>query len=277
MAAPFKPKQVLTLSADDIAEMQGDGSQQVIRQALKLIPPLTSTSVLHDSACGAGAVTETIMDANPPSGIKIHATDLNPTFVAGTKNLAQEKSWNNVETATMDARKLEFPDNTFDLSVTAFMFHCMSGGDKAATEICRTLKPGGTALVTIWKEMPHVPAILAAHYKTRPTSTPLPALLHEEPFTEVDLFDLLRSGGFEKIETHEVVADIRIGELERWAKLAWSYLGRLPGEPEWLKRDEEKWDEAVSTIIDEMNNTAEKDAEGALHMRFVATVVVARK
>ncbi len=123
----------MTLDADDLRDMQGDVSQQAIRIAIHL-EPFTSKSVVHDNACGAGAVTEMIMESNPPTGVQIYATDINPDFVAGTKQLSESNNWP-VTTGVMDARKLEFEDNMFSHSFTAFAFHCMAGGDTTAKEI----------------------------------------------------------------------------------------------------------------------------------------------
>jgi SAM-dependent methyltransferase len=277
----FKPKQHITLSATDLAELQGDGSPQAIKASLSFAPPFEVTSIVHDNACGAGAVTELILTADPapPSGIRIHATDIDANFVAGTKTMTEERGWP-VETGIMDARKLRFGDNFFTHSFTAFAFHCMPCGEDAAKEIHRTLQPGGTAIAMIWSSMPHVAAFQEAHWRTRGRDGVMPSLLLDEPpFTGKDLENLLRAGGFDNIEMHDMAVKVKIVNMEHWAQLGWSYLGRLPGTKEWNEEDEERWDEAIETIIDEMqkHGRSEKGDNGEVFLKFTACVAVAEK
>jgi hypothetical protein len=121
MSSSFKPKQALTLSSADLAALQGDGSAQAIKTSLSSTPPFTSASVVHDNACGAGAVSEIILNSTPPppSGIQIHATDISPDFVAGTKAYVASKDWP-VTTAVMDMRALDFTDDFFTHNFTAW-------------------------------------------------------------------------------------------------------------------------------------------------------------
>lgn len=286
MSTSFKPKQHITLSTADLIELQGDGSQQAIRATLKNYTPAFETaSIIHDNACGAGAVTESIMTSEPapPSGIKIHATDIDANFVAGTKAVVESKGWP-VTTAVMDARSVSFTSDFFTHSFTAFAFHCMPEGEKAGKEIYRTLKPGGTAIAMIWTTMPHVRVLQEAHWTTRGRDGPMPAFLPDEPlFTGEDLVNLLKSGGFKEVETHELHIKVRIGnrtgDMERWAQLAWSYLGRLSGPEEWKRDDEAKWDEAIRYITEglQQDGRTERGADGSVFMKFVASVAVAKK
>ncbi|KAF2243808.1 S-adenosyl-L-methionine-dependent methyltransferase [Trematosphaeria pertusa] len=282
MTTPFKPKQCLTLSAAAMAEMQGDGSQQAIKYFLKLTPLLTSASIVHDNACGAGAVTELIMTSEPPppSGLRIHATDINERFVADTKALVESKGWP-VTAQVMNAKKLSFEDNYFSHSFTAFAFHCMPGAEHAAMELYRTLQPGGTAVAAIWTSLPFVTVFQQAHWATRGRQAPLPSLLQGvEDVNDQEFVKLLEAGGFKDVQTHEIVAKTRIStDLERWANLVWSYLGRRPREDEWTVEDEKKWEEAIKIAVEEMHKKGRMEVgeDGALYIRFVGCVAVMRK
>ncbi len=90
-------------------------------------------------------------------------------------------------------------------------------------------------MVLIWTDLPHVEPLQRSSRVTLPPGTPLPALLDETPFTQQNLCDLLKIGGFSNIKTQEVNAKIHIPDLRRWATLCWSFLGRLPGEEIWLR------------------------------------------
>lgn len=154
----FVPKQITQYQAEHLAELQGDVSGMAIHYCLNLIPPFQTGDVVHDNACGSGAVTESIMAANPPPGIHIHATDVNPQFVQGVESLAKSKDWP-VTAAVMPAQALTFQDNKFTQSITSFAFHCLGDHDEAARQIYRTLHPAGVAIATIWVFMPYVDAL----------------------------------------------------------------------------------------------------------------------
>jgi ubiquinone/menaquinone biosynthesis C-methylase UbiE len=75
----FQPKQITQYQAEHLSELQGDVSEQATRFTLSLLSPFKEGEMLHDNACGSGAVTETIMRQGPPA-IHIHATDINPNL-----------------------------------------------------------------------------------------------------------------------------------------------------------------------------------------------------
>lgn len=228
-------------------------------------------------ACGSGAVTSTILEQNP-TNITIDATDVNEQFVAGCAALAEQKKWP-VTTAVMSAQELTFPNDKFTHSFTSFAFHCLGDHDTAAKKIYRTLKPGGTAIASIWIYMPHVDALQHAHWRTRGKEGPMPALLPLEGFQEKDLRKALETGGSApvNITCSEKDCFLKITDLKRWAQLAWSYLGTLP--TGWTQRDEDKWDEAVSDIVErlESGDGISKNEKGETVLRMVACVAIAKK
>ncbi|KAI0394489.1 S-adenosyl-L-methionine-dependent methyltransferase [Xylariaceae sp. FL0594] len=274
------PKQITEYQIEHLAELQGDVSEQATKYFLGLIPPINAGDVIHDNACGHGAVTAAIMASNPPTGIHIHATDINEEFVKGVKGLVKSNGWP-VTTAVMPAQKLTFKDNMFTKSITSFAFHCIGDRDKAARQIYRTLKPGGYAIASIWVFMPHVKALQHAHWETRGEDAPLPTLLEEDECQESHLRDALKAGGFtdEDISCSETTAHLKVpqGGLKRWAQLAWSYLGQPPSG--WSQADEEHWDRALDDIEKQLQSgdgiTTGPNGETVMEMR--AVVAVAKK
>lgn len=273
----FLPKKVIKYDASRLAELQGTVSEQAIKQSLTLIPPFYPGDKIHDNACGAGAVTECIMQTNP-SNIHIDATDINPQFVEDCKALAAKNKWP-ASVGLKSAQELTFPDNNFTHSYTSFAFNCIGGADAAAKEIYRTLKPGGVAIASIWTHMPHLDALQKAHFRTRGRDAAMPPLLLAESFKQPDLQRCLEVGGFakEQIECHERDCYVKIQDLERWAQLAWSYLGRLS--TGWTQTDEEKWDEAIGDIVQNLGSggAMEVNEQGEKVLQFVACIATARK
>ncbi|KAL5345034.1 hypothetical protein ACLOAV_009987 [Pseudogymnoascus australis] len=114
-----------------------------------LAPQVTSTSVIHDNACGPAVVTSEILsqvslDITP----SIAATDISPAMITASENIIKTNNWNAVTAAVMDSQSLSFEDNTFSHSFTNFLVPSQPG---APSEIYRTLKHGGTALFNVWK------------------------------------------------------------------------------------------------------------------------------
>ncbi|KAF2179225.1 S-adenosyl-L-methionine-dependent methyltransferase [Zopfia rhizophila CBS 207.26] len=273
----FLPKQITTYEAAHLAELQGDVSETAIKYTLELVPPFSQGDVIHDNACGSGAVTETIMGLHPPA-IHIDATDINPQFVAGCAVAVQKNGWP-VSTKVESAQELTFPDNYFTHSFTNFAFHCLGDHDIAAKQVHRTLKPGGTAIASIWIYMPHVDALQHAHWRTRWKEGPMPVLLPLEGFQEADLRKALEAGGFQpnNISFSEKDCFLKIRDLKRWAQLAWSYLGTLPSG--WTKNDEDKWDETIADIVEQLESGdgISKNESGDTVLRMVACVAIAKK
>ncbi|KAI0391102.1 S-adenosyl-L-methionine-dependent methyltransferase [Xylariaceae sp. FL0594] len=280
----FEPKQKMKVGFEDLEELMGGVSDTANRYSLGLIPPLQTGDVVHDNACGSGAVTNAIMTTEErPSGIHIFATDINTEFVKGVQKLAEKNNWPLVEASDMPAEALKFKDGMFTHSITNFAFNCIGAHEAAAREVYRTLRPdGGVAIASVWAYMAHVAALQHAHYRTRDEEEPMPTLLPLKPFGEEDLRAALRAGGFadDKIECHYTTAYLTVpaGGLESWARLAWSYLGPLPSG--WLESDEERWEEAIADIVEQLQPGKagiKAGPNGESVMEFRAIIAVARK
>ena len=280
MAQGFVPKQVIKFEASHLQELQGDVSEDIIRTAMGFLGPVPPGGIIHDNACGSGAVTKSIMTSTgpgPPKDVHVHATDVNERFAKGTEALAKQHGWP-VTASVMDAYNLAFPDNYFDQSYTIFLFHGLSDGKKAAANIYRTVKPGGKMCAAVWIDMPTIDALKQAHWATRGQDGPLPVALSAEIHTVGQLKAALKDGGFEesKIQTHQVDAYLKISDLKRWSHLAWSYFGILPHG--WNKDDEKKWDQAMAIIEKEVKGSRNTTMEdNILTIKFVAAVAIATK
>jgi ubiquinone/menaquinone biosynthesis C-methylase UbiE len=138
--AQFVPKQRLSLTPALMQELMGDASLQVARTCVALVPPMTSSSLLLDNACGNGVVTEAVMEVQRPGNFIIHATDMNPKMCEATAALAASKGWsNNVGTAAMPSESLEFDSDTFTHSFSNFIVNQAQDPDKVVANIYRTL------------------------------------------------------------------------------------------------------------------------------------------
>lgn len=107
----------------------------------------------------------------------------------------------------------------------------------------------------------------------------MPTLLPLEGFQEADLRKALVAGGFqsENITCTNEDCYLSVPDLQRWAQLAWSYLGLLPNG--WSQDDENKWHEAVDDTVEQLKSGdgISKNERGETVMKMVACVAVATK
>ncbi|KAG8161041.1 hypothetical protein KVR01_009305 [Diaporthe batatas] len=268
MATPFIPKQALKFDGALLQELQGDVSDTIARDLLREdLPPIVPSSVIHDNGCGYGAVTMAVMNSNPPENIQIHATDA---------KLAENPSCP-VKIENMDACNLTFPDNTFNLSLSTFVFVGLSDSVAAAKHIRRTLQSGGTAAVAVWKEMPWHLALENAHHKTRGAGERMAPFLTNSWYKKERLQQVTTDAGWKDVKYVEKTAWLNLGaDLKRWATIAWTFLATPVGG--WQQRDEDKWDEAIDFIVNELSQSQWHKVEDGIHkIRMVADVAIYQK
>jgi len=90
-------------------------------EAIKSVPSITSSSVVHDNASGPGIVTAAIISSFASSSDlpKIYATDLSGARI---KKLNAKPWADKVDAQVMNAMELTFPDAMFTHSFTNFVF-----------------------------------------------------------------------------------------------------------------------------------------------------------
>ena len=83
---------------------------------------------------------------------KVIAIDIHPednAFGFSEKTLEKFGKRPNVECKMMDAQKMDFEDNSFDIVILTEVLEHIPNDVKAAQEIIRVLKPGGFLLLTV--------------------------------------------------------------------------------------------------------------------------------
>lgn len=180
--------------------------KNIARNCIALIPPITSSSIVLDNACGPGTVTGEIMKQITPGVTpEIHAVDLSVPMIEQLK----KKEWaSKVQYSTMDAQELKYPDDKFTHSFTNFVVMALPKPVQAAKEVYRTLKPGATAVFTTWKELGYMSLFHSAQKKVRPDSEllPGPRVIPSEWMGAAKLRSTLEDAGFQS-QNIEVTID----------------------------------------------------------------------
>lgn len=118
------------------------------RSLLEVLGPEPGQAVL-DVCTGPGEPAMTLASMVGPAG-RVVGVDLSTSMTEIASRSAARRGLRNVEFLTMDAERLEFPDESFDLAVSCFGFQIVTNPEAAAGEILRVLKPGGRAGFTVW-------------------------------------------------------------------------------------------------------------------------------
>jgi ubiquinone/menaquinone biosynthesis C-methylase UbiE len=225
-------------------------TSQFAAHNLTLIPSIPSGSIIHDNACGSGTVSRLILDSSPPSSLQIHATDIDQVFLDNLSADTASHSWP-ISVSNQKCESLSFPDNFFTHSICNIgIFFTTQGGLDGATEIYRTLQPGGTAIVNCWQHITWLPPFMRTVAATRPGLSMPPPTVSWADGTQLQ--KVMREAGFsaEKMRVETSEAWVKTSDIRGWAEKAWAFLGAQGGG--WKEGDEGKWEVALDTMVESM-------------------------
>ncbi len=202
---------------------------------------LGSNMVALDVACGPG--TTTLMLAKRVA--RVHALDFSSAMLSELERGIQSAELSNVEARQGDGQALPYADESFDVAVS--MFGLMFFPDRAAGfgELFRTLRPGGSALVSSWAPTTDSPAmqILFGALRAADPSRPEPKF-DVSSLENPDVFEAeMRAAGFVDVSVEPVVHGIDVaapaefwhGIVEGCAPLA--LMQRKLGATEWKRKE----------------------------------------
>jgi phosphatidylethanolamine/phosphatidyl-N-methylethanolamine N-methyltransferase len=81
-----------------------------------------------------------------PSNVHVTGVDCSAKMLEKTERRVEELRLANVSLHQMDARRMDFPDDTFDKAVGAYFLSAVPDPTVVAREICRVVRPGGSVL-----------------------------------------------------------------------------------------------------------------------------------
>src|SRR6201981_1547969 len=82
------------------------------------------------------------------SNVRIFGTDISEEMLKKAKKRVAEQRLKNVEgLAVMDAEKLEFPDNSFDVVMAQYVVTAVPNPEVALDEFARVVRPGGELII----------------------------------------------------------------------------------------------------------------------------------
>ncbi|KAL9084051.1 MAG: hypothetical protein Q9165_008252 [Trypethelium subeluteriae] len=282
MSKPFVPKQVLPIDGDHLKEFLGSSTEAVAEKFLQSMIPFPTGSYIHDNGCGSGAVTEAIFALQHLNDMsfRIEATDRAAAAFAPLKTKVAHNGWP-VEVREMNCTSLDFPDNTFSHSFTNFVIlQAWKDDAKCTSEIYRTLRLGGQALVTTWENLPTMAVFTQTHERLRGQNAQRPEMLQQDWYGGNDVKKAMLRAGFEedKIRVEHHSTQVRVKDPRRWCEIGWSICGAPRGG--WTMAEEEQWNDAINLAMDALVSGPwyEADGEGkGGWLRLIASATSATK
>jgi len=113
-----------------------------------------------DIATGPGEPALSMARMVGPEG-DVVGIDLSEKMIERATNGAKERRILNAAFRVMDAEKMDFPDDTFDLATSRFGFQIFTNPEAVAAEAFRVLKPKGRIGATVWSTAERAAALHA--------------------------------------------------------------------------------------------------------------------
>jgi ubiquinone/menaquinone biosynthesis C-methylase UbiE len=237
MAAPRKtPLELFNLGAAKYDASTAGLTRELARYLIDISPPLSAKSHVLDNACGTGYVAQEVLlnrfaarEAQP----RIACVDGAPAMVDIARNsfqsLVSKRKAQTSDSVSVDAdsitfevmngQDLQFPSEHFTHSITNQGILFFMDPAKGASEIYRTLKTGGTAIVTSWVDLGHVTVVQEAQKASNPDAPlmrfPIPPQWNQASHLE----NTLRDAGFADVKVHEKVVYYAVGTIDELCTL----------------------------------------------------------
>lgn len=189
----------------------GGATRRVATHLVQLASPIKANAKILDNACGTGVVIDEILagvsDAAVRNSLMFTATDAAAPMVEQLLSKVGTR-WqvpaDHVTALTLAAEDLDgIESDSFDYSFTNFGFFFFKDPDKAARHVYRTLKPGGRAFITCWKDFGYMKAIEKAAVQVRPDHPPPPLPFDTAWLESSHIKDVFERAGFQSVEVHQ--------------------------------------------------------------------------
>lgn len=271
MATANPPNQYFTSLSRNYALQTGNSTRDLFALSFNSIASsITSSSTIHDNAGGVGTATTVILNESRNAIPEVLITDNNPAMVAAARDAFGDLE-SKVTAVEMDSQDLSsIPDGRFTHSILNFSVFLFEDALGALSEIHRTLKPDGVAVLLTWKRFGFGSVIHVAQGIVRPDlqRMPLPGahflkegvlakMVVEAGFSEANV-QVSQREIVQKGEDVQGMKEFMLADFSTMATRGWS------------DEEQQRWPVAVEEAI-------RREVEEYGGIKFEAWTVIARK
>ena len=259
-------------------------TRNIAKHLISLASPLPPNAHILDNACGPGIVIDELLptiSSSAKSSISIIAVDAAPAMI-NVVSARAEKDWklsNNqvVAKASPGEDLAVVEDGWADVSFTNFGIMFFKDPEQGSRELYRTLKKGGTAFVTTWREVGYLRAVRIAEAEIRKGKKEVAMPFGDEWFEAGTLEGVLRKAGFEDVGMSEVQTGWKSKDLEDMSQAIGTIIGGLFRANGASEEEAGMLPGALKRIFEGGYGDELTVEEGEPRMRMVAHVAVCRK
>jgi ubiquinone/menaquinone biosynthesis C-methylase UbiE len=228
----------------------GNSTLNLFAQITDHIAPISSSSVIHDNACGPGTASSIILktlslDAQP----KIIGTDMVPAMIDAF-NSAPNTNPGKMTGVVMKSEKLDFPDAHFTHSITNFSIFNFQDPLAGVKEIYRTLQPSGQVVITTWKRFGIGEVIHEVQRQIRPDLPPMkysgPELYSGDAVVEVMVKAGFEKAGLKVLDMTHIVSGEDLEGLKEFAGGPFTDSARK----EWTEEEKGRWKDTLLEVLE---------------------------
>ncbi|MDD0852510.1 class I SAM-dependent methyltransferase [Halobacteriovorax sp. GB3] len=200
--------QVDALSYTDITELPGqnftDEQLRMMKMRYFQASKLTEGKDVLEIACGPGLGASHLIKKGAKS---YWGGDINPAVVELAK---KNNPFSNAHFKELDAHKLSFDDNSFDVILCFEALFYFQDVDKCIAEMKRVLRPGGKALICIPNK--EIKGFIGSQYSVAYYNNAELKKIFEKSFSEVQIFgtfkiasDVVKNARFLRIQAAKLM------------------------------------------------------------------------
>ena len=234
-------------AAQTYERRMGTAARSLAHHIVASLPPLQPNPRLCDNACGTGAVTQAFLETYPEAFVD--ATDNSAGMIELLKqSQVQQPTWKNVSTQVMDSVNLHFSADRFDVNIMNLGIFFVSDAQQAANEVYRTLRPGGTAVMTCWKEAAFFSIFFDVQNIVAPAK-PIKELSFLEKWRKFDtLYSTMTSAGFGDVHMDQFQVLLTGHSISQLVESVAENIRGMVG-TEWTEQDLERLYPATEEVL----------------------------
>ncbi len=181
---------------------------------------LNGSEHVLDVATGTGSVALTIA-RDLPHG-QVTGIDFSEGMLSQAEHKKEQMGIRNVNFAEMDMQAIDFPDNHFDVAVSAFSIFFVEDMDKQLAHIVNKVKIGGNIIITTFSDNSFSPLVTFFLERLEKYGVEVPTLAWKRVATKEQCTSLLKGAGLRKSISEHMECGYYLRNGSDWWYIIWN-------------------------------------------------------